>query len=98
VQAAGRPVVAFGRGGAVDTVLPLTGPPEAAARATGVWFEEQTPESLVRALVRFETAEPFFDAKAIRAHAERFSAARFRSEFEREAAALVQAGPGEARR
>ncbi|HEY8495377.1 MAG TPA: glycosyltransferase [Myxococcota bacterium] len=98
VQAAGRPVVAFGRGGAVDTVVPLTGPPEAAARATGVWFEEQTPESLVRALVRFETAEPFFDAKAIRAHAERFSAARFRTEIEREAAALVQAGPGEARR
>jgi glycosyltransferase involved in cell wall biosynthesis len=98
VQAAGRPVVAFGRGGAVDTVLPLTGPPDAAARATGVWFEEQSPEALVRALHRFEAAEGFFDAKTIRAHAERFSAPRFRAEIEREATALVEAGPGEARR
>ncbi len=92
VQAAGRPVVAFGRGGATDTVLPLVGPPDAAARATGVWFEEATPESLLHALLRFEGAESYFDAKAIRAHAERFSAARFRAEIEREAVALVEAG------
>jgi len=99
VQAAGRPVVAFGRGGAGDTVLPLAGPPDAAARATGVWFEEQTPDALVRALTRFEAAESFFDAKAIRAHAERFSAPRFRAEIEREAMALVEGGgAGEARR
>lgn len=92
VQAAGRPVIAFGRGGALDTVLPLVGPPDAAARATGVWFEEQTPEALVRALHRFEAAEGFFDPKAIRAHAERFSAPRFRAEIEREAAQLVESG------
>jgi glycosyltransferase involved in cell wall biosynthesis len=92
VQAAGRPVVAFGRGGARDTVLPLAGPPDAAARATGVWFDEPTPESLVRALHRFEAAEGFFDPKAIRAHAERFSAPRFRAEIEREAALLVEHG------
>jgi glycosyltransferase involved in cell wall biosynthesis len=92
VQAAGRPVIAFGRGGAVDTVLPLAGPPDAAGRATGVWFEEQTPEALVRALHRFEAAEGFFDGKAIRAHAERFSAPRFRAEIEREATLLVESG------
>lgn len=91
VQAAGRPVVAFGRGGAVDSVLPLVGPPDAAQRATGVFFDEQTPESLLRALHRFEAAEPFFDGKAIRSHAERFSAPRFRSEIEREAARLLEA-------
>lgn len=99
VQAAGRPVVAFGRGGAADTVLPLVGPPDAAGCATGVWFEEPTPEALLAALLRFEAAEAAFDAKAIRAHAERFSAARFRAEIEREAAALVEgSGAGEARR
>jgi len=92
VQAAGRPVVAFGRGGALDTVLPLAGPPEAAARATGVWFDAQTPEALLRALHRFEAAEAFFDAKAIRSHAERFSAPRFRAEIEREAMLLAEAG------
>jgi glycosyltransferase involved in cell wall biosynthesis len=90
-QAAGRPVVAFGRGGAVDSVIPLVGPPDAAHRATGVFFDEQTPEALLRALHRFEAAEPFFDAKAIRSHAERFSAPRFRAEMEREAARLLEA-------
>jgi len=92
VQAAGRPVIAFGRGGARDTVLPLGGPPDAAARATGVWFDEQTPEALVRAVHRFEAAEGFFDPKAIRGHAERFSAPRFRAEIEREATLLVERG------
>lgn len=98
VQAAGRPVVAFGRGGAVDSVLPLVGPPDAAHRATGVFFDEQTPEALLRALHRFEAAEPFFDAKAVRSHAERFSAPRFRSEIEREATRLLEAHgtPGDA--
>ena len=91
VQAAGRPIVAFGRGGALDTVLPLLGPPEAAQHATGVFFDEQTPEALLRAVHRFEAAESFFDAKAIRSHAERFSAPRFRAELEREAAHLVEA-------
>jgi glycosyltransferase involved in cell wall biosynthesis len=94
VQAAGRPVVAFGRGGALDTVVPLAGPPDAAARATGVWFDEQTPEALVRALHRFEAAEGFFDAKAIRSHAERFSAPRFRAEIEREAVSLLEGRGG----
>lgn len=92
VQAAGRPVIAFGRGGARDTVLPLSGAPDSAGRATGVWFEEQSPESLVRALHRFEAAESGFDAKTIRAHAERFSAPRFRAGIEREATLLVEAG------
>jgi len=98
VQAAGRPVVAFGRGGAVDSVVPLVGPPDAAHRSTGVFFDEQTSESLLRALHRFEAAEPFFDAKAIRSHAERFSAPRFRTEIEREAIRLLEAhgAPGTA--
>ncbi|MDJ0869507.1 MAG: glycosyltransferase [Myxococcota bacterium] len=83
-QSAGRPVIAFSRGGARETVLPLDGPPHAAARATGVWLDAQTPDALVRALERFEAAEPHFDAKLIRTHAERFSAARFRVEIQRE--------------
>lgn len=88
-QASGRPVIAFGRGGAVETVLPLSGPPDTAARATGVHFDAQTPEALTDAVRRFEAAEPFFDAKLIRSHAERFSAARFRDEFLREVRATL---------
>jgi glycosyltransferase involved in cell wall biosynthesis len=88
-QASGRPVVAFARGGALETVRPLLGPPDLAARATGIWFESQTPEALADAVRRFEDAEPHFDAKLIRSHAERFSAARFRDEFSREVQLLL---------
>jgi glycosyltransferase involved in cell wall biosynthesis len=89
-QAAGRPVIALGRGGALETVVPLVGPPDTAAHATGVLFDAQTHASLAAAIARFEDAEPFFDAKAIRAHAERFSATRFRDEFQREVHATLQ--------
>jgi glycosyltransferase involved in cell wall biosynthesis len=92
-QAAGRPVIAFGRGGAAETVVPLAGAPDSAGRATGVWLEDQTEEALVRAVHRFEAAESFFDPKQIRTHAERFSAHRFRSEIAREAQSLLEATP-----
>jgi glycosyltransferase involved in cell wall biosynthesis len=88
-QASGRPVIAFGRGGAVETVRPLTGPPDTAGRATGVFFDAQTRDTLIDAVQRFEEAEPFFDAKLIRSHAERFSATRFRDEFMREVCATL---------
>ena len=76
-QAAGAPVIAFARGGATDTVIPLgdSGPP------TGVWCPEQTPEALCDAVHAFEVCERDCDPKAIRAHAEGFSAPRFRSEL-----------------
>jgi glycosyltransferase involved in cell wall biosynthesis len=91
-QACGRPVIAFARGGALETVRRLAGPPDAAAHATGIWFDAQTPDSLASAVRRFEDAEPWFDAKLIRSHAERFSSARFRDEFQREVQALLEAG------
>jgi glycosyltransferase involved in cell wall biosynthesis len=93
-QASGRPVIAFGRGGALETVQPLAGPPDTAASATGVFFDAQTRESLAGAVARFEAAEPFFDTKAIRSHAERFSAARFRDEFLREVEATLRLDAG----
>lgn len=79
-QAAGRPVVALGRGGARETVVPI-GNAEGRA-ATGVWFDEQTPRALVEAVARLEANAGAFDAAAIRAHAERFANARFRREME----------------
>ena len=93
-QASGRPVIAFGRGGALETVRPLIGPPDAAASATGVFFDAQTREALAGGVARFEAAEPFFDAKTIRSHAERFSAARFRDEFLREVEATLRLDAG----
>ncbi len=84
-QAAGAPVIAFGRGGATDTVVPIDqlGNPA----PTGVWFHDASPEGLAEAVRHFEKVEDRFDARAIRAHAERFSSRRFR----REISAVIEA-------
>ncbi len=80
-QAAGRPVIAYGRGGATETVVPLA--ESNGADPTGIWFEPQTPEALCEAVRRFEAHEALFHTEAIRKHAERFSAERFRREIAR---------------
>jgi glycosyltransferase involved in cell wall biosynthesis len=103
-QAAGRPVIGFGRGGLVDTVVPLS--PEAAAGpsstpvdATGVFFDEPTVDSLNQAIERFEKVEPRFDPAALRRWADRFSPARFDAAFDAEVAlALGQVGQASAAR
>jgi glycosyltransferase involved in cell wall biosynthesis len=65
-MACGTPVIAFGKGGALETVVP---------GKTGLFFEEQTVESLKRALQNFDPGD--FDAKKIRAHAAEFDEAVF---------------------
>jgi glycosyltransferase involved in cell wall biosynthesis len=78
-QACGRPVIAYGRGGATDTVVPLGAP--AGAAATGILFEPQTVDALVAALQSFEAAEAAgaFRPSAIRDHAQEFAVSRFRA-------------------
>jgi glycosyltransferase involved in cell wall biosynthesis len=71
-QAAGRPVIAFGRGGALDTVVD---------GETGLFFGEQSVEGLEEAILRFEAAE--WNADACRRNAERFDAALFRRRMRR---------------
>ncbi len=71
-QACGTPVVAYGKGGALETVLD---------GVTGLFFKEQTVKSLIEAIERLEETADNFDPVRIRKNAERFSAARFRSEF-----------------
>ncbi len=61
-QACGRPVVAFARGGALETVIP---------GETGILFDELTPASLAGALERLAATR--FDPDRLRAHAHRFS-------------------------
>jgi len=75
-QACGTPVIAYGRGGALETVL---GPD--AAEPTGIFFPEQSVEAIMEAVERFEAEELRFSPRRIRAHAERFGAARFREEY-----------------
>ena len=82
-QAAGRPVIAFGRGGARDTVIPLKANGEATqATPTGVWFASQTAQALTEAILDFEANESLFSPNAIRAWAEGFGRDRFRRELQ----------------
>jgi glycosyltransferase involved in cell wall biosynthesis len=71
-QACGTPVIAFGRGGATETVID---------GETGLFFYEQTGEAIVKAVDEFELCRDKFDRNRIRQNADRFSASRFRSEF-----------------
>jgi glycosyltransferase involved in cell wall biosynthesis len=68
-QAYGRPVIAFGEGGCLETVKV---DPFDAARSTGVLFSEQTPESMAKAILNFEALEDRFVPQAIREHALQF--------------------------
>ena len=77
-QASGRPVIAYGKGGALETVLPLgseLGPP------TGIFFQEQTVESLMVAVRAFEQNRQKFVPTGIRQHAFRFSRDRFKAQI-----------------
>jgi glycosyltransferase involved in cell wall biosynthesis len=76
-QACGTPVIAFGRGGATETIVPLH---QGAGEPTGVWFEEQTAESLAAAIEMFEKRAADFNPHALRLHALQFGRQRFERE------------------
>jgi glycosyltransferase involved in cell wall biosynthesis len=64
--AAGRATIAYRAGGALETIV---------EGDTGAFFDDPTPESLAAALRSFDASR--FDPQRLRAHAERFSPARF---------------------
>ncbi len=76
-MACGRPVAAFGRGGAVETIRD---------GVTGVFFDRQTEEALWDAVER-AAAIPW-DSEAIRSHAEQFGEDRFLAGFAAQVAAV----------
>jgi glycosyltransferase involved in cell wall biosynthesis len=71
-MASGRPVIAFGAGGALETVT---------EGETGVLFDQQHSSSLIRAVRRFENMS--FSPQALREYAERFDKNRFKAEIAR---------------
>ena len=73
-QAAGRPVIAYGKGGALETVIP---------NETGVFFHEKSVESLARAIAEFEKLGDQFDPNKIMKNANRFSKQNFLTRFEK---------------
>jgi glycosyltransferase involved in cell wall biosynthesis len=81
-QSFGRPVIAFGRGGALETVV--GGFPSSSfvpESSTGIFFAEQSAESLAEAIRFFEANENRFSPALIRHHAERFDVPRFKAEM-----------------
>ena len=72
-QAAGCPVIAYGSGGALETVMD---------GVTGLFFPEQSVESLIEAVSRFESMMSNFDTNIIAQNAQKFSKARFKDEFQ----------------
>lgn len=71
-QACGTPVIAYGKGGALETVIP---------GETGLFFGQQTTEAVKDAVDRFVSNRAQFIPGRIRQHAEQFSKARFRQEL-----------------
>jgi len=74
-MASGRPVIALGRGGALETVV---APGDAAGRPpTGVFFSDQSAEGLLEGIALFEKHEAAFDPVRIREHSLAFDRAIF---------------------
>ena len=73
-QACGTPVIAYGKGGALETV-------QAGDEATGVFFWQQTTEAIIQAVREFEAKEDTLSYLACRSQAEKFSAASFKGQF-----------------
>ncbi|MBU0625112.1 glycosyltransferase [Patescibacteria group bacterium] len=70
-MAAGRPVIAFGKGGALETVI---------EGVTGTFIHEQTWEELANAVIRFEPER--YDPQTIRTHAEQYDVEEFKSRIQ----------------
>ncbi|HEY1868029.1 MAG TPA: glycosyltransferase [Candidatus Cybelea sp.] len=64
--AAGRPTIAYRRGGALETIV---------EGETGAFFDDSTPESLAAVLHDFDASQ--FESQRLRSHAEQFSPAQF---------------------
>lgn len=72
VMAAGKPVIAFRKGGCLETII---------EGKTGMFFNEQTVASLVSTLQNFISQEASFDPVQISQHAQQFSRQRFQEEI-----------------
>lgn len=70
-MASGRPVIAYNKGGVVETVIP---------DQTGIFFDEQTPAAIMAAVKKAE--QSIFNPLKIRAQAEKFSVAIFKQQIE----------------
>ena len=83
-MASGKPVIAYGRGGALETVIPYDPPTGAERKApTGIFFQDPSIESLMGAVKRFSEIEKKFDPVAIRSHALQWDREIFKEKIKR---------------
>ena len=81
-QASGRPVIAYGRGGALETVAGFyPGEGVNPEESTGVFFAEQSADALMEAILAFEAVESEFSPALIRVQAERFDVSHFKQQL-----------------
>jgi glycosyltransferase involved in cell wall biosynthesis len=88
-QACGAPVIAYGAGGATETVIP----PTASVPGTGLLFMDQSPESVVDAMQTLERQPELACPTLARSNAVRFRTDRFATEIESSIDSAAGAGP-----
>ncbi|BBQ66909.1 TPA: glycosyltransferase family 4 protein [Klebsiella quasipneumoniae subsp. similipneumoniae] len=76
-QACGTPVIAFGKGGSLETIRPL-----GVDNPTGLFFSEQTIESIISQVNAFEQNVDIFEPENCRLNSLRFSSSRFKNEMD----------------
>ena len=77
-QACGTPVIAYGKGGALETVLDINH----SKTPTGILFDKQNCDSIIEAVENFENSKDCYHPEDCRRNAMRFSVERFRMEIE----------------
>lgn len=75
-QACGTPVIAFGKGGSLETIRPY-----GVSKSTGLFFERQDIGSVIKSIELFDTVSEKISPVDCREHAEKFSTQRFRNEI-----------------
>ncbi len=71
-QACGTPVIAYGKGGSLETII---------ENKTGIFFYRQHPDDIINAVKRFESGIVAFDPAFVHNNAQRFAEERFKKEF-----------------
>jgi glycosyltransferase involved in cell wall biosynthesis len=79
-QSCGRPVIAYGKGGALESIVQGSGSP-ASGLSTGLFFYNQSAHALSNAIIDFESRERQFHPPAIREWARRFDSTHFVTRF-----------------
>ncbi|HBR1047231.1 TPA: glycosyltransferase family 4 protein [Klebsiella pneumoniae] len=75
-MACGTPVIAYGKGGVLETVIPIGN-----EKPTGLFFESQTVDAITNAVIQFEEVETMILPEYCRERAEKFATERFRLEM-----------------